>query len=297
MVVKTLRSFPGKGIELPGVELRPNSFLPVRNHKAVPNRPQGAIYFVHGISACWQDYLPLLEPLAENYRVFAYNQRGHADAPGSFDVEKAANDLEHMIVAEPKKNVGILGHSLGGLAALVAKRLENTETPVKGVFLIEPYLGMEFLHWPQRYAINMLRALAPVFKPVDYVLNALLCLRKRMGMHQRDVLASYAELSRVKCSDVEGMKTPVAFMLANRDEVLGTRNREHYSACVRRIKELFPQVKNYSGLVSGLNHCLNERLFDFVPFLKEDGSVQREANRYQIISYIDNFFDIAFSES
>ena len=129
--------------------------------------------------------------------------------------------------------------------------------------------------------------------PIDKLLNLLPSIRVPLGFNNRDVIHSYGSLADVKSSDSEGVEnTPVAYMLADRDGVLGTGSKKHYDRIHERMRELFPEVLDESDYVFDLNHCLNYK--GLVPFLKdEDGKAKTKAG---VLFAISAFFDMAFEK-
>jgi len=292
----TERDFQGKEIKLKGKEF-------------TVQEPIGSLYFVHGISANWVDYTMLLVPLKNmGFNVFAYNQRGHGNSPGQYDPKIAADDLEHILENEaPSSRLGIIGHSIGCYTALeVVKRYESTGWLIDGVFMIEPFLGMDFLNLPQRYCIKALSKIASPLKVVDRWLNSAEKFREKNGFHQRDVIASYASLAGLHSDDVKGIETKVGFMLTDNDEVLGTSNKKHFYNCLKRIWKVCPNYTDHSVEVSGLNHCLNANKNDMSPFLNDnplkyskdpDLHAQMLAKRANIVYRIGKFFRSAFENT
>ncbi len=279
-------TYEGNGITLKGAE-----FVPKKQNSL------GTIYLIPGISAVWGDYTTLIVPLAKRFRVCTYNQRGHGNSPGRFDVRSAVDDLERIISKESSP-VGIIGHSISCKEAVdVAKRFEENGKPLDGVYMIEPFLGIEFLNWPQKAMAHLAYGFTPALRFIDDAFNDLKKLRELNGLNNRDVLASYGALAREKSSDCAGLTTPVGFMLSDNDGTLGTNNKRHYADCIRRLNELFPDhtelTSDYAGdsfWAKRLNHCLN--FTGFRPFLKKEIGKNKEL----IVFAIESFFYTAFSE-
>ena len=285
-----LREFKGKNIQLKGVD-----FLAEPSDDG--SVPFGSIYFVHGLSGCWDDYVNLLVPLSEYFNIYAYNQRGHGNSPGKYSASSAADDLEE-IINRSTGPVGILAHSVGCYtAAEVAKRFEGNDWVLNGVFMIEPYLGMDFLCDSKRCAVRLLNKLAPALKLVDRFLNSNEPLRERLGFKQRNAIETYSSLVNFDSEQLKGLKTDVAFMLSDNDEVLGTYDQAHYFACISRLRELFNYL-DYSGHVIGLNHCLNKERGDFDPFLKPRYPGQKDLRKdmENILDRIYRFFKYVFEK-
>ena len=279
-------TYEGNGITLKGAE-----FVPKKQSSL------GTIYLIPGISAVWGDYTTLIVPLAKRFRVCTYNQRGHGNSPGRFDVRSAVDDLERIISKESSP-VGIIGHSISCKEAVdVAKRFEENGKPLDGVYMIEPFLGIEFLNWPQKAMAHLAYGFTPALRFIDDAFNDLKKLRELNGLNNRDVLASYGALAREKSSDCAGLTTPVGFMLSDNDGTLGTNSMNHYLKCIGLLNKLFPNHENIfhsaegdSYAAKGLNHCLN--LNGFRPFLKLEKGKKREVALFAI----ETFFYTVFSE-
>ncbi len=281
------RTYDGSGITLDGAE-------------GVPKRqkPLGTIYFIPGLSAIWDDYLPLIMPLAKRFKVCTYDQRGHGSSPGKFDVSSAADDLENIISKDNTRPVGIIGHSVGAKIAVdVAKRFEKSNQPLQGVYFIQPVLGADFLGVLQRAVVHLLYGLTPAVRFVDDILNEFKRLRKFNGVNNRDFIAGYGSVARMDSAECAGMDTSVGYMLANGDVTLGLNSKRHYFRCVAGLSRLFPSQAGVfqsfdsdSPYVRGLNHCLNRK--GFRPFLKNEKYKGRDA----IVFAVESFFCEAFSE-
>jgi pimeloyl-ACP methyl ester carboxylesterase len=81
------------------------------------------ILFQQGFSLTQLIWEPLLKELTTSYRCITFDPRGHgaSDAPASgYTVERLAEDLTELAVALDLQDVTLVGHSLGGAAALTA---------------------------------------------------------------------------------------------------------------------------------------------------------------------------------
>lgn len=272
------RLYEGKGIVLKGAEFYSKSVVPLGN-----------VFFVPGLNARWDDYTPLLIPLAQRYHVHAYSQRGHGASPGKFDLEKTADDLESIIEREDVMPSGIIAHSLSAVTALnVAKRFEEKGRALQGVYLIQPLLDMKCLNWLQQAVLHGIYGLNPALRFIDDFLNGLK-LREKLGFHVRDVIKNHASIVRME-SYKQNIETPVGYMLADNDYVLGTNSKRHYEKCIDRLNHLFG-FNDDSSAAQGLNHCLNFK--KHVPFLR----VEKGKPKDVVIFLIKSFFYNAFSKS
>jgi len=81
------------------------------------------LLLLHGGSARWQSWDPVIGPLAARAHVFALDLRGHGGSswtPGAYRLVGFAADVEafiHDVIGQPAI---VLGHSLGGEIALIA---------------------------------------------------------------------------------------------------------------------------------------------------------------------------------
>lgn len=49
------------------------------------SKPQSTIFFLEGLGGDYRDYMFLLEPLADEFRIVAHNYRGHAGSGDYFN--------------------------------------------------------------------------------------------------------------------------------------------------------------------------------------------------------------------
>nr|QNO56355.1 putative aminoacrylate hydrolase RutD [Methanosarcinales archaeon ANME-1 ERB7] len=80
------------------------------------------IIFVHG----WMDdcsaWNSQIEFFAKKYKVIAYDHRGHgrSDKPeGDYSIQTLSNDLHTLIKELKLEKVTLVGHSMGGMTALL----------------------------------------------------------------------------------------------------------------------------------------------------------------------------------
>jgi pimeloyl-ACP methyl ester carboxylesterase len=288
------------GVELSGRAFMPDAYLKEVDGGFIHTIPFGSIYFVHGLSGRWVDYKPLLLPLSDEFNVFAYDQRGHGMSRGVYSPQKAADDLE-TIVERDAGSVGIVGHSIGCHTAVeVAKRFEAKGRPLKGIYLLEPCLGIDSFTPGKQKVFNILHALYALCAPFDALLTVLPFARHLLGLHQVLPLYTTASLSQISSRDCEGLQsTAVGYMLANNDGLLGTNNQDHYFACMARLRELFSWRPGFRGVpipydnsdaAEGLNHCFNYK--GQVPFLKDE----KDKKSAKIVEKIVNFFEGVFGK-
>ncbi len=81
---------------------------------------------LHATGLCAWPWKPVARRLAENYRVLAFDQRGHGDTDKSdkgYKFEYAGEDLAAIVEAMDLDSPRVIGHSSGGLAAIIASKL------------------------------------------------------------------------------------------------------------------------------------------------------------------------------
>jgi pimeloyl-ACP methyl ester carboxylesterase len=90
------------------------------------------LILIHGGSARWQAFDNIITELSANHHLFALDLRGHGKsgrAAGQYAVADYARDIIafiHALVNEPPI---LFGHSLGGIAALMAAAIELLRQP------------------------------------------------------------------------------------------------------------------------------------------------------------------------
>lgn len=81
------------------------------------------LLFLHGVLRCWQDFVPLIPPLAARWAVHALDFRGHGKSsrrPGAYRVIDYAEDAVGFLKHNCDEPAVIYGHSLGAMVALAA---------------------------------------------------------------------------------------------------------------------------------------------------------------------------------
>ena len=84
------------------------------------------LLMLHATGLCAWPWKPVARRLAENYRVLAFDQRGHGDTDKSgkgYKFEYAGEDLAAIVEAMDLESPRVIGHSSGGLAAIIASTL------------------------------------------------------------------------------------------------------------------------------------------------------------------------------
>src|SRR5688572_27388395 len=75
---------------------------------------------LHGLFGSSDNWMTQAKMLAANFHVYALDQRNHGQSPHSndFDYSLLADDLHEFILSNTLRDPVILGHSMGGKAAM-----------------------------------------------------------------------------------------------------------------------------------------------------------------------------------
>lgn len=78
------------------------------------------LIILHGFLASARNWKWIAEQLADSHRVFALDQRNHGASPHhpQMDYPALAADVKHFIARHGLRRVSLLGHSMGGKAAM-----------------------------------------------------------------------------------------------------------------------------------------------------------------------------------
>lgn len=100
---------------------------------------------VHGLAASRRGWARIAERLAGQYRVVAYDQRGHGDSSvkGPMTFERGLCDLEEVVASLGEPVHALLGHSWGGAVVVAGGR----RIDVDRVAAIDPMLRVEEGVW------------------------------------------------------------------------------------------------------------------------------------------------------
>ena len=89
-----------------------------------PSNPP--LLMLHATGLCAWPWKPIARRLSERYRVLAFDQRGHGDTDQSekgYRFEYAGEDLAAIVEQLNLERPRVIGHSSGGLAAIIASNL------------------------------------------------------------------------------------------------------------------------------------------------------------------------------
>ncbi len=84
------------------------------------------LLMLHATGLCAAPWQPIAQELARDYRVLAFDQRGHGDTQPSdrgYSFELAGQDLAEIINSMGLSELRVVGHSSGGLATIIAAAL------------------------------------------------------------------------------------------------------------------------------------------------------------------------------
>lgn len=78
------------------------------------------LVLIHGLTGRWQGYLPIIPDLAQQFTLYAPNNRGHGKSQHTAGHYKLADYVADTVtfLQHLKRPIILLGHSLGGLIAL-----------------------------------------------------------------------------------------------------------------------------------------------------------------------------------
>lgn len=99
----------------------------IRHHYLEWGEPSNPpLLMLHATGLCAWPWKPIARRFADNYRVLAFDQRGHGDTDKSdkgYKFEYAGEDLAAIVDAMNLESPRVIGHSSGGLAAIIASNL------------------------------------------------------------------------------------------------------------------------------------------------------------------------------
>ena len=92
-----------------------------------------AIVLLHGITSSARSWVRVGPALADRYRVYALDMRGHGESvqppAGAYSLQETASDAAAFIEALALQQPVLLGHSWGGATALVLASRKASEQP------------------------------------------------------------------------------------------------------------------------------------------------------------------------
>jgi N-formylmaleamate deformylase len=108
-------------------------------------RERPSVLLLHGITSSASSWVRVGPALADRYRVYALDMRGHGNsikpAPGNYSLRQTADDALALIDALALERPVLIGHSWGGATALVLASGAESQQPV-------PHLAQVILEDP-----------------------------------------------------------------------------------------------------------------------------------------------------
>jgi pimeloyl-ACP methyl ester carboxylesterase len=93
-----------------------------------------AVVLLHGITSSAKSWVRVGPALADRYRVYALDMRGHGDSPkppaGNYGLRQTADDAAAFIEALELDHPILIGHSWGGATAMMLASGVGSEKPV-----------------------------------------------------------------------------------------------------------------------------------------------------------------------
>lgn len=182
------------------------------------------LLLVHGMFGDWRDWAPVLEPLAENFRVLAIDLPGFGASrrlEGACTLENFTAALEKFLAALGLEGVVLVGNSFGGMVS--AYYAAHHAQRVKGVALVssagmKEYSADEQALVREHFSLANLRGLRPEFIEPLFAVNFARRTpqRERYLEGQRGNLrrADYTEYARVLAESAQlAFAVPVAPLL------------------------------------------------------------------------------------
>jgi pimeloyl-ACP methyl ester carboxylesterase len=117
------------------------------------------ILCVHGIASSRKSWVRTAETLAANYRVFAYDQRGHGDSAGVAGPMTHAQSVRDLLAVERAIDgdvFALIGHSWGGAIVLRG----GHEIPGVRVIAIDPMIHQAPGAWASDFVEDLVPLLA-----------------------------------------------------------------------------------------------------------------------------------------
>jgi pimeloyl-ACP methyl ester carboxylesterase len=150
---------------------------------------------IHGITSSRKSWERTAAALADHYRVFAYDQRGHGDSAevlGPMTLARSVADLR-MVAHAIGEPASLIGHSWGGAVALLAGR----EPFARRVEVIDPMVVVVPGTWRQEYLDD---TEADLRMPADERSSE---LRARLvGWHELDVAGKLHAMEKMRAESI-----------------------------------------------------------------------------------------------
>lgn len=99
------------------------------------------LLLLHGITANWQSFLPIISGLAQDHQIFAIDLRGHGlsgKIEQGYTLVDYSSDVLQFVQSELGTSIAILGHSFGALIAIHVAA--NVPEFIQSIILLDPPL-------------------------------------------------------------------------------------------------------------------------------------------------------------
>lgn len=103
------------------------------------------LLLLHGMTALWQSFLPLIPELAKDWHLYALDLRGHgkSDRADAYKIPDYVPDVASVINNFIKEPVILFGHSLGGMIGFLAAAYHPEL--IKALIIGDSVLSLDFL--------------------------------------------------------------------------------------------------------------------------------------------------------
>ena len=228
---------------------------------------------LHGMTAQWQELLPILRPLGEQWHVYAPDHRGHGKSgrgAGQYRMENYTADTVTFLrkcVGEP---VILHGHSLGGLVAMnVAAEAPDTvralilEDPALVIYRqpsetvgVHPYFQGVYETLKNGATVDSIVAWLKTFNPPDTPDSVLRPWAEMLHHVDPEVLAPVPEDKRADINALPGILKQITcpVLLVQADPALGAATQDQH---VEIVKTYLAHCKVVQ--MKGVDHVIHIR--------------------------------------
>jgi pimeloyl-ACP methyl ester carboxylesterase len=184
------------------------------------------LVLLHGVTNCWQGWLPVAPSLVQRWRLYAPDLRGHGRSghtPGAYSIPEYAADIVALLREVIGTPAVLVGHSLGAIIAVAVAAAAPEQ--VAAVVLEDPPLaafrGTPFGDRPEHDYFVAMRDLAASGRSIPEIAAIL-----GAQSPNTDAVALHAHASRLARLD------PDVLDLIVNDRAIGTYDQD---ACLRAI--------------------------------------------------------------
>lgn len=152
---------------------------------------------VHGLGSSRRGWARIAEHLRGEFRVVAYDQRGHGDSASARDLRFARSTLDCSEVCDGLGSVhALVGHSWGGAVVIAAGRT----TAVKRVVAVDPMLTLEAGVWESSVLKMHRELLAAPLAERETAIRA-----QNAGLPEVEILAKLHATRRLTIEPIEAI--------------------------------------------------------------------------------------------